>query len=142
MLLSTQIQSMLYALLCGLIYGLLYSMHQYFFRYVTKERYKTEAMILFHFFYPIFVYYGLYHINGGVSNLYLFLLFILGVYGYYLFYYHVFIYLFDWMVRKGKPIYVSSYLLLSAFYSIMVKQRKWSKRGKNHQEKKKKKSYF
>lgn len=135
MLLSTQIQAMLYAFITGIAYGILFSMKQYFCMYLLTPLKKTMVDILFHVIFVSFTFLGLYNINKGQSNIYLLILFFLGIYVYYIFYYDLFLIFFGFLKKIFKPIYYSIYLLYNKFYSIMLRER----RKKRHGKKKKKK---
>lgn len=139
MLLSTQIQVMLYAFLCGLLYGFFFSMKQYISRYIEKALHKALLTIIYHIIFTCLMFYGLYKLNGGISNIYLLLLFVIGTYMYYVIYYDLFIYLFDKATTKGKPYYFKWYLLISRFYCIMNKQTEKVDKVKRHGRYKRKK---
>lgn len=140
MLLSTQIQAMLYAFIAGIAYGILFSMKQYFCMYLLTPLKKSIVDVLFHIIFISLVFLGLYRINKGESNLYLYILFFIGIYLYYILYYDMFCVFFRFLLRKFKPIYYSIYLLYSKFYSIMLKERRKKRHGKKEKRKKKIKS--
>ena len=136
MLLAVQIQMMLYAFLLGFVYGILFSLIQFRYLYRHNKFQKGIVKVLFHIIFVCIAYFGLYKLNGGISNIYLYLLFFSGIYLYYLFYYEIFLNLFFFLSKKLRPFYLKSYLLFSKYYSIMkgVKERK-----KKHAEKKSRK---
>lgn len=135
MLLSTQIQAMLYAFLAGIVYGILFSMKQYFCMYLLTPFKKSMIDILFHIIFVSLLFLGLFKINKGQSNIYLLILFLLGIYLYYLFYYDLFLAFFSFLKRILKPFYYSVYLLYTRFYSIMIKERR-KKHGKRQKKQK------
>lgn len=140
MLLSTQIQTMLYAFMMGLAYGILFSMKQYFCMYLNSSFRKNQIDILFHLIFVCIAYYGLFKINGGVNNLYIILLFFIAVYLYYILYYRLFLSFFKGIKKIGKPIYYKIYLLSYKFYCIIKKDRRRKKHGFKKKKKEKLKS--
>lgn len=136
MLLKVQIQAMLYAFLIGFGYGISFSFKQYLAMYRKNRLYKGIEDICFHILFVCFAYYGLFCINGGVSNIYLFLLFFIGIYIYYLFYYEIFLQLYQFLFNKLKPFYKKAYLLISRYYSIICSRTVRKKSGKKKSKKK------
>ena len=132
MLLAIQIQSMLYAFLMGIVYGITFSLKQYISMYSKNEIRKACVDILFHMLFVCVLYYGLYTLNKGISNIYLGLLFLLGIYFYYVFYYEVFLTFYTWTCHKIYPYYKKTYLLILRKYSIIcsgkVKERRHGKK--------------
>lgn len=137
MSLLVQVQSIIYAFLVGLGYGITFSFKEYLGMYTKGKLLKGCFDILYHVLFVCIVYVGLIYVNGGISRLYLFLFFLLGIYLFYLFYYDLFIKFYKFFLLKLKPIYKKSYLLFLRYYSIMlfVKERK-----RKHGKKKSKKS--
>lgn len=135
MILSTQIQAMLFAFLMGIGYGVSFSFKQYIVMYSVSKKTKAIIDVVFHLVFVLLAYYGLYKINGGVSNIYLFLIFFLAIYLYYTLYYEGFLCFFNWLKKIGKPIYKKVYLLTISIYSIMCVNKE---RKKRHGRKKKK----
>lgn len=140
MLLSTQIQAMLYAFLAGITYGVLFSMKQYFCMYLLTPLKKAVLDVVFHIIFVSLLFYGLFKINYGESNVYLLILFLIGIYLYYLLYFDLFTSFFRFLKKIFKPLYYSVYLLYNRFYSIMMKERRKKKHGKKRKKKKKTKS--
>lgn len=140
MLLSTQIQAMLYAFMIGIAYGFLFSMKQYFCMYLLTPLKKAIIDILFHILFVSFSFLGLYNINKGESNIYLFLLFFIGIYLYYVLYYDLFLAFFKYLKKVMTPFYYFIYLLYNRFYSIMLKERRKKRHGKKRKKKKQIKS--
>lgn len=135
MLLSIQIQSMLYAFMMGIIYGISFSFKQYCSMYSKSKIHNAILDIGYHILFVCYMYYGLYKINKGYSNVYLFILFLLGIYLYYVFYYKYFLSMYIWMHKKLSPYYKKAYLLILKSYSIIcsgkVKERRHGKKKKS-----------
>lgn len=79
-LLSVQIQCILYHLLAGWIYGLCFSFLQTLTQYYQKNMLTVLSEILFHAAFSAGMFFGLLFVNGAVSNIYLVLFFMLGVF--------------------------------------------------------------
>lgn len=136
MLLSTQIQAMLYAFIAGLSYGFVFSLKQYLVMYIPSKVKVGIIDIIFHVLFVLIVYYGLFQINGGMYNIYLILLFLFGAYIYYVVYYVLSLSLFKIIVRICKPFFMFMYLLMSKLYCIMINSSKeWKKNGSKKKEK-------
>ena len=137
MLLSVQIQALLYAFLMGMAYGITFSFKQYIADF-QKTKKAAKIDIIYHLLFVCIMYYGLYKINGGISNIYLLFIFLTGIYLYYLFYYDLFLSFFHWIKEKVKPMYRKSYLLYTKYYSIIWNTRKKVKHAKKGKKKKSK----
>lgn len=96
-LLSVQIQCILYHLLAGWIYGLCFSFLQTLTQYYQKNMLTVLSEILFHAAFSAGMFFGLLFVNGAVSNIYLVLFFMLGVFFYYRFYYRLFYHFFTFV---------------------------------------------
>ena len=96
-LLSVQIQCILYHLLAGWIYGLCFSFLQTLTQYHQKNMLTVLSEILFHAAFSAGMFFGLLFVNGAVSNIYLVLFFMLGVFFYYRFYYRLFYHFFTFV---------------------------------------------
>ena len=70
-LLSVQIQCILYHLLAGWIYGLCFSFLQTLTQYHQKNMLTVLSEILFHAAFSAGMFFGLLFVNGAVSNIYL-----------------------------------------------------------------------
>lgn len=139
MLLTVQIQAILYAFLAGVCYGITFSLKQYITRFLLTSMHTKIVDILYHIIFTLLLYYGLYLINGGESNLYLLLFFIMGIYLYYRIYYPFFCIFFYHLAKFTQPFYYFVYLLFSRFYSIMLKERRKRKHGRSSNKEKCKK---
>lgn len=130
---SWEIQAILYAFLMGFVYGILFSFKQYIEMYSTHEFAKGIRDLVFHIVFICSCYYGLYRINKGITNIYLILFFLLGIYLFYTIYYQFFEKLYRTILKKLRPLYKKSYLLFSKYYSIINS----SKERKKDEKKKK-----
>lgn len=143
MLLATQIQSILYHFLAGWIFAFGFSMLTSF----KKAFHFTFLKIAMEFLYPILfaagMFYGLYQINGGITNLYLLLTFMIGVIIYYRFYLLVFLQFFTGLKRLLRPLRKKVMLVKSKILGIIkipiraYKRRRKNARKKRNQEKEK-----
>lgn len=137
MILSTQIQAMLFAFLMGIGYGITFSFKQYLVMYSVSKKTKAIIDVAFHLIFVLLAYFGLYKINGGISNIYLFLVFLLAIYLYYTLYYEGFLHFFKWLKKISLPIYKKVYLLTISMYSIMFINKARKKRyGRKKKEEK------
>ncbi|MBR3841134.1 MAG: hypothetical protein IKM20_08370, partial [Erysipelotrichales bacterium] len=81
-----QIKSLIYMLLAGFMYALLYSLYNRFF-YIFRRSIVIYILEIFsQTLLAYLVYIGLYFINHGILNIYLILMFLLGIYIYLNFY--------------------------------------------------------
>ena len=135
MLLATQIQAILYAFLIGIVYAILFSFKQYMTSFLKSKIKIGMIDILYHVLFILSAYYGLFHINGGISNLYLYVLFFIGIYLFYLLYYEVFLTFYNFLILKIKPMYRKYYLLYTKYYSIMFIDKKERRHGKKKSKK-------
>lgn len=119
MLLPQQIQAILYHIVMGWIYGCLLFMLSSFMMYIRFNFIKAIIEIIFHILFVFGLYYGLYQINGGVTNPYLIALFFVGVYIFYRLYINVFIQLVVFIKKIVKPIVNKIYLVKSKILGIM-----------------------
>lgn len=103
MLLPVQIQSILYHFMMGWMYGLGFSFLVTFIKYLRFPLIKGFLEILYHVLFTFLMFYGLYNINGGITNLYLVVIFMIGVLIYYAFYLHVFMGLFSSIKKILRP---------------------------------------
>ena len=103
MLLPTQIQAILYHFLMGWVYALGFSFIITFLKYTKFSFVRGFMEILYHVLFTSLMFYGLYKINGGVTNLYLIAIFLIGVLIYYAFYLAVFLDFFAGLKRILRP---------------------------------------
>ena len=95
MLLPVQIQAILYHFIVGWVYALGFSFIISFVKYIHFPFLKGIIEIIYHLVFTSIMFYGLYHINGGVTNIYLISFFIFGVFIYFIFYLSVFLQVFS-----------------------------------------------
>ncbi|MEG3039824.1 MAG: spore cortex biosynthesis protein YabQ [Erysipelotrichaceae bacterium] len=121
MILANQIQAILYHLMMGICYGLSYS----FFMYITlayhRKLGKAILEIIFHCLYTILMFYGLYQINGGITNGYLIIIFIIGVWIFYQFYFSMMQRCYRIISRLLYPITHSLKQLKKRFFAYLKK---------------------
>lgn len=91
MLLAVQIQAILYHFIMGWVYALGFSCLITFMKSFRTAFFKGCMEIVYHVLFTSLIFYGLYCINGGVTNLYLIVIFLSGVIIYYAFYLSVFL---------------------------------------------------
>jgi len=104
MLLPQQLQAILYHFVMGWVYGCTFSFLCSLTVYLHFALMKGIAEILYHAVFTLLAYYGLYQINGGVTNLYLILFFLLGIVIYYRWYLPVFNGFFAWFRSLFRPL--------------------------------------
>lgn len=86
MLLPQQIQAILYHFMMGWFYGCTFSFLCSLSTYIRSVFIKTIVELIYHIGFTLLLFEGLYHINGGITNLYLLVIFIIGVCIYYKWY--------------------------------------------------------
>lgn len=104
MLLPQQIQAILYHFMMGWMYGCTFS---FLCSLIVSLRFsfiKGIMEILYHIAFTLLMFYGLYRINGGVTNAYLIVIFLLGVFIYYKWYFIVLSQVFTWFKHLFDPI--------------------------------------
>lgn len=94
MLLATQIQVILFHLLCGWLYAFGFSFLQTLTQYHRRSLLTSVCEVVYHALVSILLFAGLLQLNGAVTNFYLFLFFLLGAYLYYCFYFMIFYHFF------------------------------------------------
>ncbi len=140
MLLPQQIQAILYHLMMGWFYGCTFSFLCSLTVYLHFKLLKGTAEILFHIGFILLAFYGLYQINGGVTNIYLTIFFLLGVFIYYKWYLSVFTHFFAWFIRLFRPLKRKFHLVkLKLIGIIKVRRKKRAKRRAEHEKRKKEK---
>ncbi len=105
MLLPIQIQSILYSFLMGWVYALGYRCILYFIKYIKRKFFRSWMEILYHILFTLVLFYGIYCINGGITNVYLICIFLIGMIIYYLFYDSLFLNVFCFIKKLCSPIY-------------------------------------
>lgn len=104
MLLPTQIQAIIYHLLMGWVYAFGLSFLISFVKYLRFSILKGFVEILYHVLFTSLMFYGLYQINGGIINAYLFAIFVIGVLIYFNLYLQVFLQFFTFLKRWFRPL--------------------------------------
>lgn len=137
MLLPVQIQSILYHFMMGWMYALLFSFLVTFIKYIGYKVIKALIEILFHLLYTSLMFYGLYHINGGVTNAYLIAIFVVGILIYQAFYFSVFLESFISIKRILRPIRKNIKVVKNKILAIMEVPKKMKKRRKANVNKRK-----
>lgn len=146
MLLPTQIQAILYHVLMGWVYAFGFSFLISFVKYLHFPWMKGFMEILYHILFTFLMFYGLYGINGGVTNLYLIGFFLGGAFLYFIIYLPVFMQLFSAIQHLLHPLKVKLAIAKSKIIAIIKipakrrKRRKANARKKKSRRKKKKKA--
>lgn len=139
MLLPQQIQAILYHLMMGWFYGCTFSFLCSLTAYIRFTIGKGCLEIIFHVGFVLLAFYGLYLINGGVTNYYLIVFFLLGVIVYYKWYCPVFIEVFAWFRHLFRPLHRKVALVKKKILGIIkVSQKKWKKKRRTHGRRKEK----
>ena len=145
MLLPTQIQAILYHFLTGWVYAFGFSFLISFVKYLRFPILKGIVEILYHILFTSLMFFGLYKINGGITNIYLICFFILGAFIYFTWYLSVFLQLFAAIRRLLHPFKVKLLVAKSKIIAIIRlpgkirKRRKANAKRKKSSRKKKKK---
>lgn len=135
MLLPQQIQAILYHIMMGWIYGCTFSFLCSLTVYLRFSFIKGVLEIIYHLCFTILLFYGLYCINGGVTNLYLCCIFILGVIVYYRWYLPVFMDMFAWFRHLFAPLRKFHALVKSKILVIIKKKREQLRKQRRAHEK-------
>lgn len=131
MLLSVQIQAILFQLLAGWLYGLFFSLIQVLTQYRQSRVSTTLVEVLFHAGFTAVLFFALLQLNGACMNVWLMLFFALGALFYYRFYYHVFFHLFTIVRRYIRGVFRQFSIAKSRTLVIIKK----NKRRKNRRRK-------
>lgn len=105
MLLGEQVQAILYHFLMGWIYGCTFSFLCSFTVHLRHSLFVGCLEVLYHIGFTLLVFFGLYQINGGVTNVYLIVIFLLAVLIYYRWYLPVLMHAFHWFWSLLRPIW-------------------------------------
>ncbi len=89
-LLPQQFQMLVFHLLMGTLLGLLYNIQNTFVFICLKGKCKNLFEFLFFTLFLFLFYFALYQLNGGITQLYCILLFVLGIVLYFQFYFITF----------------------------------------------------
>lgn len=139
MLLPQQIQAILYHFMMGWIYGCTFSFLCSLLTSIRFSFIKGIFEVGYHIGFTLLAFYGLYHINGGVTNLYLIVFFLLGVCVYYKWYLPVLIGFFLHFRHLFRPIRAKLFLVKRKILGIIKLSLKRRKRRKAHGRGKRKK---
>ena len=131
MLLSVQIQTILFQLLAGWLYGLCFSLIQVLTQYRQRRMSTALIEVLFHAAFTAFVFFGLLRLNGACMNAWLMLFFVLGALFYYRFYFGAFFHLLAVVRRYIKGVFRQFSIAKSRTLVIIKK----NKRRKNRRRK-------
>ena len=137
MLLPTQIQAILYHFLTGWVYAFGFSFLISFVKYLRFPFVKGIIEVLYHLLFTSLMFYGLYQINGGVTNIYLFGFFVLGCFIYFTCYLSVFMQLFSAFRHFLHPFKVKLLVAKSKIVAIIRLPGKIRKRRKANAKRKK-----
>lgn len=146
MLLPIQIQAILYHLLMGWVYGLGFSFILTLNRHFRIRFFKGIMEILYHILFTLLMYYGLFCINGGITNIYLIAFFLLGMILYYRYYLAVFlsffqkiIAIFRWIRKKFKVVKYKILGIIKVLIRRVNRRKGYDKKRKRTKAKHKKK---
>lgn len=128
MLLPQQIQAILYHFIMGWGYACIFSFMISFLQYLRFPILKGIVEILFHIVFTLSMYYGLYHINGGITNAYLITFFCLGIFVYISLYLKVFLQLVYSIKRMLHPIKRKLIIVKAKILGIIYLPTKYMKR--------------
>lgn len=142
MLLPQQLQAILYHFIMGWVYGCTFSFLCSFTAYIAYRFLRGTIEVLFHILFTTLCFWGLYNINGGISNIYLLAFFLAGVFIYYTWYLSIFLQLFQGIRNLLRPIVHKLVLVKSKILGIIRVTRKRLTRsiqhGKKHNKHKRK----
>lgn len=127
-----------YHLLAGQLLGFLYSFLSLCCMSFSSGI-RTFLYTVFSMLFTLLFYFGLYGINGGVTHIYLLVIFLLGIYLYYYFFYELLLPIFFAIKKLFRPVRKKLHFAKKKTYVIMEKQREKRRRLKLKNEQKKKK---
>lgn len=138
MTLAEQLFAFGYHLIMGQLYAFLFSFLSMlclsFSSWLRSIVYAVFSLLLTSLF-----YYGLYHINGGVTHFYLMIIFLTGIYLYYHFFYELLLPLFIFVKKVLKPLEKKIKFAKKKIYGIISSVREKRRRLKQKDEQRKKK---
>lgn len=146
MLLPQQIQAILYHFLMGWLYGFCFSFLLIMIKGWRYTWMKGITEIVYHLLFTSLMYYGLFYINGGITNVYLVAFFVISILIYYKYYLPIFLSSFYGVKRWFLPIQKKLHLVKWKIVAIIRlprkirRRRKDAKRKKKHKKKKEKAS--
>lgn len=139
MLLPQQIQAILYHLVMGIVYGVSYSFITYTGAHIPLRFLKGLWEVIYHVFFTLLMFYGLYRINGGITNIYLIVIFILGVIIFYKFYFRLFQSIYKGIGNICRPFILKLRLVKNKMFVIIkVPAKRMKRRIRSGAEKRKK----
>lgn len=139
MLLPQQIQSILFHLLMGWVYVFGFSFTTYFIKYVRFSFIKGLIEIMYHLLFTSLMFFCLYHINGGITNIYLIGFFCTGMLIYYFLYLNTFYQIFYRWEQLIRPIYKSLLILRKKFVQLLKLPNVLRKKNKAKRKKRREK---
>lgn len=139
MLLPTQIQAILYHFLMGWVYAFGFSFLISFVKYLRFPIMKGLMEIVYHILFTFLMFYGLYKINGGITNAYLIVFFLVGILIYYSLYLKVFMQLFSAIKNLIHPLHIKFIVVKKKIIDIIKLPSKFRKRRKADAKRKKQK---
>lgn len=139
MLLPQQIQAILYHFMMGWFYGCTFAFLCSFTISLRPAFLKGILEVLYHIVFTLCLFYGLYQINGGVTNLYLVFTFVLGVCVFYRWYLIVCNEFYLWFRSLFKPLRKKLAIVKSRILGIIIVSRKRLRRRTEHGKRFKKK---
>lgn len=135
MLLTHQLQAMIYHIVMGWIYACMFHLLSCITLYFHHRLTKGILEIIFHCVYVLLMYYGLYQITYGASSPYLFLIFLGGCYLYQRFYRPVFhspfLHFVNFLIFPIRKLKV----VKNKIFVIMVRGKEKRRRKKNGKKK-------
>lgn len=138
MLLPQQVQAILFHFLMGWLYGCFFFSMSSFIVYIRSSFMKGIIEISYHILFVVCMFYGLYRINGGVTNFYLVMFFLFGMYIFYKLYINVFTQFILFIKKLMRPFVNKILLVKSKILGIMKLSTKAVKRRKMNGKKRKK----
>lgn len=145
MLLPQQIQSILFHLLMGWVYVFGFSFITNFIKYVRFSFIKGLIEIMYHLIFTSLMFFCLYHINGGITNIYLIGFFCTGMLLYYFLYLNTFYQIFYRWEQSLRPIYKKLLFLRDKLVQLVrlpfiIRKKRKVKRKKRKEQKKQEKN--
>lgn len=138
MLLPQQIQAIIFHFLMGWLYGCLFFILLSFMMYLRSAILKGIIEIAFHIAFVLGMFYGLYQINGGITNGYLVAFFLAGTYVFFRLYINVIIQFVNAVKNWMRPFVKKIKLVKSKILGIMKLSSSALKRRKMNGKKRKK----
>lgn len=132
-LLPQQIQAIIFHLLSGWLFGLTYSFYNRLAFRFKHTWYRNLSGIIYFLFFVTGMFYGLYKLNGGQTQIFLIVFFLLGIWIYLQFYAMTFSPLFSFIAHCVKKCFIFGRVAISRFLAIIdirTKLKVW--RQKHH----------